>query len=938
MSINHFTSHIFQLFHSTNWQNGVSIYRSGGVRLFQSYEDLCSAKVRTGIGENYDVRIKLHRTGRLIQWMECTCQANRRKGEKCQHLASFLIYLSAEKAEYLEKMGIEIGNIDEFLYKTQNDFLTGEANPKNTLDYAPDAKNTLTKHELPLFQNTIAQKNLKLISVASDEEVPWILAKFKTEENSLIPYRLNIDDACWLFFNSGFQYSLDDSLKAKVEHGFIGKRIFEVVGVEEGFHIYRSIAILDEKKGQTIDLSKFLKLIDIPDKQIGKAGFFCDEIGYIPFDDQSTLLQINRWKEYPKYAKVTGDQAASILDSDFSRLKECAAVILDDNASKLKVIDKLVSPEVFISKSIFGEYSLEIKENAKKVEGSDNIILSILKARAQGKKYLKSEEGFLKLTDDFDWLKDKFDKEGKLNLSTSEFVKFHEQIPEEAKFLGNTNALHTLREGLVSRENLSLPVFSCDFLNLRPYQEEGLKWLWWLYSNGLGGLLADEMGLGKTHQAMGLMLAVAQTKSRPIFLVVCPKTVIDHWLDKIRNFAPSVKTICYHGTHRKLYLKELQNNDVPIALVTSYGIMLRDIDFLSKFAWELSILDEAHLVKNQASRTYKAAMKLKSSMRLCLTGTPLENDLIELKNLYDFIIPGYLGSDSAFKRKFIQQKNSLSDLTLYRLIHPFKLRRNKSEVLTDLPEKVEDIRYCHLNSVQKELYEQALNLKGSKIIADLMDEKEPVSYVHVFSLISLLKQICNDPGLVDERFINSGSGKLEVFQEILQEIIENNHKVVVFSQYAKMIHKLSSRLRSQGVLHCVLTGQSQNRGKIVSDFQNDENIKVFLCSLLAGGTGIDLTSASVVIHFDRWWNSAKEDQATDRVHRIGQSKNVQVYKLVTKGTLEEKINEIISRKKVLFDQFVKQDEEVFKSLSREDLLNILKLPGENSNFMFSEED
>jgi SNF2 family DNA or RNA helicase len=402
--------------------------------------------------------------------------------------------------------------------------------------------------------------------------------------------------------------------------------------------------------------------------------------------------------------------------------------------------------------------------------------------------------------------------------------------------------------------------------------------------------------------------------------------VLDHWVDKMQAFVPNLKTLCFHGNQRRLEVP--RPDDDHLVVVTSYGILLRDIQSLTTFPWNLILLDEAHLVKNQTTRTYRAACRIKSRMRLCLTGTPLENDLMELKNLFDFIAPNYLGSDSEFKKKYAKEsgRDPIAELELHRLIHPFKLRRNKKEVLTDLPEKVEDIRHCHLNKAQYELYSEALALRGAPLVESLSASATPVSFVHVFAVISLLKQICNDPFLIDPRYEKMGSGKMDLFDELLQEALDGDQKVVVFSQYAKMIHRLSAKLTAKGIQHVTLTGQTTHRGEVVKKFQNTPEVKVFLGSLLAGGTGIDLTAANVVIHFDRWWNAAKENQATDRIHRIGQNKNVQVYKLVTKGTLEERIDEIINRKRVLFDRFVEQDDEMFKHLSRQDLLELLAPP------------
>jgi SNF2 family DNA or RNA helicase len=522
-------------------------------------------------------------------------------------------------------------------------------------------------------------------------------------------------------------------------------------------------------------------------------------------------------------------------------------------------------------------------------------------------------------------------------LSTLELIKFREQFAAESEIVGAGDVIARLRDGLLGMKDIELPNLNSTHLTLRPYQLDGFKWLWWLYSNGLGGLLADEMGLGKTHQTMALLAAVSQREPRKISLVVCPTSVIDHWLDKLQQFVPSVRVICYHGAERKQ--EALKRPNQHTVLVTSYGILLRDYEFLMRCPTELVILDEAHLVKNQSTRTYRAAVRLGSRMRLCLTGTPLENDLMELKNLFDYIAPNYLGTDSEFRKKYMSDKRSsaLADLELQRLIHPFKLRRNKRDVLTDLPDKVEDIRHCNLNKRQVELYNEALALRGRELVEALESEQGPIPYVHIFSVISFLKQICNDPAILDSRYEAVGSGKLALFDEILSEALASDQKVVVFSQYAKMINRLSERLKQRGVKHVVLTGQTTNRGQLVRQFQEDNEIKVFLGSLLAGGTGIDLTAASVVIHFDRWWNAAKENQATDRIHRIGQQRNVQVYKLVTKGTLEERIDEIINRKKLIFERFVDEDAEIFKNLTRDDLLKLLA-PAKEGDAIETSED
>ena len=947
MTSHSFIDFVFSQFLANNWQNGISIYRSGGIHNFQAYGELLSCRVKAGIGENYEVRMKIHSQGRFVQWMECTCQANRRRAEKCQHIAAFCIYLDQEKAAYLQKMNLGTGgselHLNSMNVKPQN---IPAPEKKNSIFSAQekweiinDAKQVLESNNLEnIFSSSVAE----LVSIDIDKEEPWLNALVQIDNSKKLSYRFGVDDTCKLLFNPKYSDKASSNVQKLINHDVNAKRYFNIKNNgKSGFFIQKSIALIKENK-----VIKKLVISELNQINIGKLGLFIKKIGYIPFNDKMNTTQVSRWHEYPKIGIVEGDTAASLIESDFSRLKETADIILSDNLSKVKVFKKISIPEFTLNKSLDGSILIDAKFNSNS-EGSSTpdtsgTLFQILKARAEGRQYLETEKGFIKITPELDWLKNKVQDDGQIKLSTLEFVRFHEQFGSESKVKGKSAVIEKIRSGLISRDKLQLPSLKETKLKLRPYQEDGLKWLWWLYNNQLGGLLADEMGLGKTHQAMGLISGITKNDENSIALIVCPTSVIDHWLDKMDKYIPNVTSICYHGPFRKNHLAKIQKTkNCHYAFVTSYGILLRDIQLIMQFKWNLVVLDEAHLVKNQSTRTYKAACKINSNMRLCLTGTPLENDLMELKNLFDYIAPNYLGSDTEFKKKYMlndEKADPIADIELHRLIHPFKMRRNKLDVLTDLPDKVEDIRYCHLNPSQKKLYNEALNLKGKKLIDDLQNEKNPIPYIHIFSLISLLKQICNDPGIIDPQYSHVGSGKLQVFDELLSEALESNQKVVVFSQYAKMVAKLSDRLNAQGVKHVTLTGQSIHRGNIVREFQEDDNVKVFIGSLLAGGTGIDLTSGSVVIHFDRWWNAAKENQATDRIHRIGQTRNVQVYKLVTKGTLEERIDEIISRKKMIFERFVEQDEEVFKNLSRDDLLQLLKAPVDNTDLGIQEED
>ena len=515
-------------------------------------------------------------------------------------------------------------------------------------------------------------------------------------------------------------------------------------------------------------------------------------------------------------------------------------------------------------------------------------------------------------------------------------IRFRASIGDFDNASGSKDVLKELRRSTSYKKSEQPPALDHTNLKLRQYQKEGFSWLWWLYSNNLHGLLADDMGLGKTHQAMALMSAIqkdrlaAQTKIKNLtkHLVICPTTVLDHWEEKIIEFAPNLKPLKYHGPKRKFAIEYIHKKFHTI--ITSYGVVLRDIGSLSQIKWETVILDEAHLIKNNSTATYKAVCKLDSKMRLCLTGTPIENELKELKTLYDFMIPGYLGSDKYFKNQFSNLNNTSKDddesksVELRKLINPLKMRRTKDQVLKDLPEKIEDLRHCTLSDEQVAIYREIVSLKSTKIIEQLSTTDSPIPYMHVFATLQMLKQICNHPSLLTgKNWKLSTSGKFELLKNLLTEAFRSGHKVVIFSQYVRMIQIISEYLASIEISHTVLNGATRNRGKVIEKFQTDPNCKVFIGSLLAGGVGIDLTAASVVIHYDRWWNPSKENQATDRVHRIGQKRAVQVIKLVTKGTLEEKIDEMITKKKRIFEKFMEKDEELFKKLSKEELIELL---------------
>lgn len=544
-------------------------------------------------------------------------------------------------------------------------------------------------------------------------------------------------------------------------------------------------------------------------------------------------------------------------------------------------------------------------------------------------RFVFSEAGLIDLHDErYNWIgkiqKEKIDREkNQLVLSTLELIRLNAFDPLEV------SSGEDLLKELMEFRSSQVPTHAALKSKLRPYQEIGFHWLWFLYTHGLSGLLCDDMGLGKTHQAMALMAAAFADRKKPVhYLVVCPTSVIYHWEEKLRDFLPGVRVCTFHGTNRSF---EDFHEEYDI-LLTSYGIWRNENDLLNKVSFDVAIFDEIQSAKNQSSRIHASLLRVKARMRLGLTGTPIENRLLELKALFDIILPTFMPSENEFKQFFVIPIEKGNDRVkkdlLARVIKPFVLRRKKEDVLFDLPDKVEEIAHCELSLDQRLLYHDLLQKVRDSIFRDLEDTKTPVPYLHIFSALSSLKQICNHPAAflkIPDEYENYTSGKWDLFVELLSEGLESGQKVVVFSQYLAMLDIFEKYLRKRNVEFASIRGATVKRGEEIRRFNQNPSCEVFVGSLHAAGLGIDLTAGSVVIHYDRWWNAAREDQATDRVHRIGQVRNVQVFKLVTKGTFEEKIDEMITRKGKLMEDVVGVDDWRFmKEFNREEIYQLFR--------------
>ncbi|MDB4989758.1 MAG: Helicase, family, partial [Myxococcaceae bacterium] len=436
--------------------------------------------------------------------------------------------------------------------------------------------------------------------------------------------------------------------------------------------------------------------------------------------------------------------------------------------------------------------------------------------------------------------------------------------------------------------------------SLRPYQKDGFSWLAFLHNLGTGGILADDMGLGKTVQAIALLLW-AKSKAGPgLTLVVAPTSVVPNWQREIEKFAPSFKTVLWQGPDRQERASELEDADV---MITSYALLRRDEEFLHTLQFRYVILDEAQHIKNPMSATARAAKRLKSERRLAMTGTPIENRLSEIWSIFDFVSPGLLNSLNSFEEKYarpIERGDAPAAVRLRATIHPFVLRRTKSEVAKDLPEKIIQEMVVPMSEEQSKLYKQILRQVRESVMSEVEKQGIQKSSIQILAALTRLRQVACDPRLLglDGNF-EEESGKLNALKEIVSEAAAGGHKVLIFSQFVSMLKLIKEALEAEKITYTYLDGSTKDRQSLVDEFNTNESITVFLISLKAGGTGLNLTGADTVIHFDPWWNPAVEDQATDRAHRIGQTKVVNVYRLVAKSSVEEKILQLSDKKREL---------------------------------------
>ena len=620
--------------------------------------------------------------------------------------------------------------------------------------------------------------------------------------------------------------------------------------------------------------------------------------------------------EEKKYYLNNLELQYKFLTSDLSNLKSFGEVFFDENMKKVTA-KKSSKTKVNITYNVgLLDFSFENKDL------SVDELKEMLKAYHEKKKFIKLKDNTI-LEIDLDDAKEIDDFLEDFNIQIKDLNKpIKKTLNYLLKLVNGVDKNINLDKEVIRiitaiqnyKKNNVLPPKSLNEY-LREYQIDGYKWLKTLAEYGFGGILADDMGLGKTIEMISFLLS--DDKKMPS-LIVCPMSLVYNWEIECQkwNYDSNVKIILGNSEEREAIIKDINNNE-KVLYITSYDSLRRDIAFYDDKSFRFIIADEAQFIKNQFAQKSEAIKALKSEINFALTGTPIENGLADLWSIFDFLMPGYLSNYNHFKNRYeslIIHDDTEALNNLKKRVSPFILRRTKKDVLKDLPDKIEDYYYCKMEAKQKEVYDAyVLKLKD-----DLNEGGN-----NVLALLTRLRQICITPELIyQEPFTNT---KIDMAIDIIKSSIEAGHRILLFSQFAQSFPIISRELDNIGIKHFILDGQTKAKSRIemVEEFNKNEDIKIFIISLKAGGTGLNLTGADMVIHLDPWWNSSAELQATDRTYRIGQTKNVTVIKLICKDTIEEKVIHLQKLKKDLAESIVIDDSNKSFKLTKKDILELL---------------
>lgn len=563
---------------------------------------------------------------------------------------------------------------------------------------------------------------------------------------------------------------------------------------------------------------------------------------------------------------------------------------------------------------------------------SANTLAMALAAYRQKKKFLRIKDGSFLLLDSANLTKLNTLAES-AGIALTDLKKKEINLPAyRALYLDSVNEFNIVKDksfiefvNSFAEKDKKLPMLTKE-LNavLRDYQKQGVWWMNTLSTYGFGGILADDMGLGKTIQVLALLVSHKKTAGSCHALVVCPASLVLNWEQEVQKFTPELSAKCIIGTteERATLLSDITKDDI---IITSYELLKRDAEHYKDLVFDFEIIDEAQYIKNHNTQNARCVKNIRAKHRFALTGTPIENSMAELWSIFDFLMPSYLYKYAHFRSRFEVPVIKEGDTTpldeLKRMVSPFILRRLKKDVLTELPEKTETVLYTNLAPEQKKLYFANLSSMQKELETELQNVSGKNRMV-VLAMLTRLRQLCCEPALLYENY-KEESAKFELCMNLVESTIASGHKILLFSQFTSMLSILEEALKERHIPYYLIEGSTKKEDRMhqVKAFNRDDT-PIFLISLKAGGTGLNLTGADVVIHYDPWWNLSAQNQATDRAHRIGQKNNVTVYKLIAKGTIEEKILALAEKKQSLAEQILPDDSSILQGMSREQILDL----------------
>ncbi|WGS65766.1 DEAD/DEAH box helicase [Marinitoga aeolica] len=716
------------------------------------------------------------------------------------------------------------------------------------------------------------------------------LSLIKSKTNILFPYYGPIETHVKFKNKNGLEIFIKDNLIKYEKYGF-EIEIDENLGIKKDIFIPKLNLYINFINDRFYLKGKFLYGTEIE---------FYNDYKYRNYDEENRLLNSlkNAGIELDEKGKGTLDIDSffEFIDNKIRSLDKNIIIKMNKNIKRQEI--ESIQMKLNLKNNWFDvEGEITLKDNKK-------IDINILRNRKDNFIVLK-DDTIIKIPEKIlEKLEDLKFKKNKVEIESYNIYSFLNNPNLELESLDKkTKSFIEKIKNFEKIKEYEIPELKSS---MRDYQIQGYYFLRYLQEFNFNGILADDMGLGKTVQTIALILSLKEKNRK--FLIITPRSVVYNWAYEIEKFTSNLKYYIYHNNQKDI------PDDVDVIL-TTYGTIRNSIDNFKKMKLFYIILDEAQYIKNHETKLYSAIKKLKASHKLALTGTPLENSLNDLYNIFDFLMPGFFGKRKEFLRKY-NYANKDSIERLKKKINPFILRRKKENVLKELPPKTEEYIFNEMTQHQTKIYHQILEEYKQKIAIS-----QGTLNFSVLEGLLRLRQVVNHPKLLG---INIESSKFNEFKKFVLEVLGENHKIVVFSQFVKMINIMEDWLKEEIIKYNKITGQTKKRVDIINEFNSDNNIKILLVSLKAGGTGLNITGADYVIHYDPWWNPAVENQATDRVYRIGQTKPVFVYKFITKNSIEEKILKLKNAKKDLYNLAITEEKSLLKNLTKEDIMQLFE--------------